>query len=102
MESPVAFHPHPDLEAVEIAPGIFVFDDTAIPDTPEQAEARKRRQEAAAIAKAIAANPLLAAAARAAQQAVQEATRKANKERLAPWLYEPERLATARRPQQRQ
>ncbi|MCX8091607.1 MAG: hypothetical protein N3I86_11885, partial [Verrucomicrobiae bacterium] len=55
---------------VEIAPGIFVFDDTAIPDTPQQAEARKRWQEADALAKAIAADPVLA---RAAQEAVEKA-----------------------------
>ena len=61
---PWPFNPHPELEAVKIATGIFIFDDTAIPDTPEQAEARKRRQEADALAKAIAADPVLAAAAR--------------------------------------
>ncbi|MDW8308895.1 MAG: hypothetical protein RMK20_05930, partial [Verrucomicrobiales bacterium] len=49
---PWPFNPHPELDVVEIAPGIFVFDDTAIPDTPEQAEARKRHEEAAALAKA--------------------------------------------------
>ncbi|MDH7504214.1 MAG: S8 family serine peptidase, partial [Verrucomicrobiota bacterium] len=79
----------PELEVVEIAPGIFVFDDTAIPDTPEQAEARKRRQEADALAKAIAANPLLAEAERTARQAAQEAVWKANKEKVAPWLVKP-------------
>jgi hypothetical protein len=71
---PWPFNPHPELEAVELAPGIFLFDDTAIPDTPEQAEARKRRQEADALAKAIAADPVLAAAAR---QAAEEAARQA-------------------------
>jgi hypothetical protein len=70
---PWPFNPHPELEAVEITPGIFVFDDTAIPDTPEQAEARKRHEEAAALAKAIAADPVLAAAAR---QQAEEAVRK--------------------------
>jgi hypothetical protein len=70
---PWPFNPHPELEAVEITPGIFVFDDTAIPDTPEQAEARKRRQEADALAKAIAADPVLAAA---APQEAAEAARK--------------------------
>ena len=69
---PWPFNPHPELDAVEIAPGIFVFDDTAIPDTLQQAEARKRWQEAAALAKAIAADPVLAAAAR---QAAEEAAR---------------------------
>ena len=83
---PWPFNPHPELEAAEIAPGIFVFDDTAIPDTPEQAEARKRRQEADAMAKAIAANPLLAEAERTARQAAQEAAWKANKQKVAPWL----------------
>ncbi len=71
---PWPFNPHPELEAVEIAPDIFVFDDTGIRDTPEQAEARKRRQEADALAKAIAADPVLAAAAR---QAAAEAARQA-------------------------
>ena len=52
---PWPFNPHPELEVVEITPGIFIFDDTGIPDTPEQAEARQRRQEADALAKAIAA-----------------------------------------------
>ncbi|MDH7504166.1 MAG: S8 family serine peptidase [Verrucomicrobiota bacterium] len=70
---PWPFNPHPELQAVAIAPGIFVFDDTAIPDTPEQAEARKRRQESDALAKAIAADPVLAAAAR---QEAEEAARK--------------------------
>jgi len=70
---PWPFNPHPELQAVEIAPGIFVFDDTAIPDTPEQAAARKQHEEAAALAKAIAADPVLAAAAR---QQAEEAVRK--------------------------
>jgi len=70
---PWPFNPFPDLDVVEVAPGIFVFDDTAIPDAPQQAEARKRWQEAAALAKAIAADPVLAAAAR---QEAEEAARK--------------------------
>lgn len=69
---PWPFNPHPELDVVEIAPGIFLFDDTAIPDTPEQAEARKRHQEAVAHAAAIAADPVLAAAAR---QAAEDAAR---------------------------
>ena len=56
---PWPFNPHPELEAVEIAPGIFVFDDTAIPDTPEQAAARAAHQAAVEHAKALAANPAL-------------------------------------------
>ncbi|MBM3883237.1 MAG: hypothetical protein FJ387_26585 [Verrucomicrobia bacterium] len=70
---PWPFNPHPELDAVEIAPGIFIFDDTAIPDTPEQAAARKRQEAAAAHAAAIAADPVLAAAAR---QEAEEASRK--------------------------
>ena len=71
---PWPFNPHPELDVVEIAPGIFVFDDTAIPDTPEQGEARKRHEEGVALAKLIAADPVLAAAAR---QAAEEAARQA-------------------------
>lgn len=69
---PWPFNPHPELEVLEIAPGIFIFDDTSIPDTPEQAAARKRHEEAAALAKAIAADPVLVAA---AKQAAAEAAR---------------------------
>ncbi|HNQ90978.1 MAG TPA: S8 family serine peptidase [Verrucomicrobiota bacterium] len=69
---PWPFNPFPELDAVEIAPGIFVFDDTAIPDTPAQAAARQRHEETAALAQLIAADPILAAAAR---QAAQEAAR---------------------------
>lgn len=85
---PWPFNPHPELEAVEIAPGIFVFDDTGIPDTPEQAAARKRRDEAAAIARAIAADPVLAKAAQEEQQAAQEAAWAKNREAFAPWLHQ--------------
>lgn len=71
---PMPFNPYPGLPAVEIEPGIFLVDDTGIPDTPEQATARQRWQEADALAKAIAADPVLAAAAR---QAAEEAARQA-------------------------
>jgi hypothetical protein len=70
---PLPFNPHPDLPAVEFEPGRFLVDDTGVPDTPEQAEARKRWQEADALAKAIAADPVLAAAARKEKE---EAARK--------------------------
>jgi hypothetical protein len=70
---PLPFNPHPDLPAVEFEPGRFLVDDTGVPDTPEQAEARKRWQEADALAKAIAADPVLAAAAR---QQAEETARK--------------------------
>ncbi|MDH7504386.1 MAG: S8 family serine peptidase, partial [Verrucomicrobiota bacterium] len=94
---PWPFNPHPELEAVEIAPGIFLFDDTAIPDTPEQAEARKRRQEADALAKLIAADPVLAAAVRQqAEQAAklaQEALDGRIQQEFVPWLHTDQRLA---------
>ncbi|HRZ36690.1 MAG TPA: hypothetical protein P5534_10020, partial [Candidatus Paceibacterota bacterium] len=70
---PWPFNPFPELDVVEITPGIFVFDDTAIPDTPQQAASRKRHEEAAALARAIASDPVLAAAAR---QEAEEAARK--------------------------
>jgi len=65
--------PNLDLPAVEFEPGKFLVDDTGVPDTPEQAEARKRWQEADALAKTIAADPVLAAAARKEKE---EAARK--------------------------
>jgi hypothetical protein len=74
---PLPFNPHPDLPAVEFEPGKFLVDDTGVLDTPEHAEARKRWQEADALAKAIAADPVLAAAARqAAEQAARQAEAK--------------------------
>lgn len=91
---PWPFNPHPELEAVEIAPGIFVFDDTAIPDTPEQAAARAAHQAAVEHAKALAANPALAEAERAARQAAQEAAWKATfLAEFAPWIVTDERDA---------
>ncbi|HOC01447.1 MAG TPA: S8 family serine peptidase [Verrucomicrobiota bacterium] len=48
---PFPANPHPGLPVTEVAPGIFVVDDTAVPDTPEQAAtraARKAAQERAA------------------------------------------------------
>lgn len=71
---PWPFNPHPELPAVEFAPGKFLADDTGVPDTPEQAVARKQHAEAAALAKAIAADPVLAAA---AHQAAEDARRRA-------------------------
>ena len=31
---PLPFNPHPELEVVEVEKGVFVVDDTGIPDTP--------------------------------------------------------------------
>src|ERR1035437_3193190 len=79
------FNKHPELPVTEVEKGHFVVDDTAIPDTPEQAASRKLRQEAAARAKAIASNPIAAQAAQAAQQAAQEAAWAKNREEIAQW-----------------
>jgi hypothetical protein len=86
---PWPFNPHPELEVVEVAPGIFIFDDTGIPDTPEQAEARKRRQEADALAKLIAADPVLAKAAQEAAEKAQAERWERTRQRFLPTLHEP-------------
>ena len=70
---PLPFNPHPDLPVVQVEKGVFVVDDTSIEDTPQQVISRKLRQEAAARARAIASDPVLAQAAQTAQQAAQEA-----------------------------
>ena len=91
---PWPFNPYPELEAVEIAPGIFVFDDIGLPDTPEQVAARAAHQAAVEHAKALAANPALAEAERAARQAAQEAAWKATfLAEFAPWIVTDERDA---------
>ncbi len=79
---PLPWNPHPELSVTELAPGHYVVDDTSIPDTPEQAAARILRQEAAARAEAIASDPVLAQAARAAQQAAHEAVWTKNREQF--------------------
>ena len=89
LKPPLPFNPHPELEVVEIEPGIFLIDDTKIPDTPEQAAARAAHQAAVEHAKAIAANPALAEAERAARQAAQEALWKQNRESIAQFLVKP-------------
>ena len=86
---PLPFNPHPELSAVEVENGIYVVDDTAIPDTPEQLAARKLRQEAASQAKAIAADPVLAKALQEAQQVATEAVRQAQfASEFLPWLHQ--------------
>jgi hypothetical protein len=82
---PLPWNPHPELSVTEVDPGHYVVDDTSIPDTPEQAAARKARQAAQERAKAIASNPI---AAQAAQQAAQEASFAAIIEEVSPWLHE--------------
>lgn len=66
---PLPFNPHPELEVVEVEKGVFIVDDTAIPDTPEQAAARQARQAARERTAAIASDPVLAKAIQEAQQA---------------------------------
>jgi hypothetical protein len=70
---PLPFNPHPELAVVEVEKGIFVVDDTSIPDTAEQVMARERRQAAAERARVIASDPILA---QAAQQGAAETARK--------------------------
>ena len=67
---PLPFNPHPELSAVEVEKGVYVVDDTLIPDTPQEAAARKARQVAAERAKAIASNPIATQAAQAASAAM--------------------------------
>ena len=84
---PWPFNPHPELQAVEIAPGIFVFDDIGLPDTPEQVAARAAHQAAVEHAKALAANPALAEAERAARQEAQARAWEANRLKFAASLH---------------
>jgi hypothetical protein len=84
---PLPFNPHPELEVVEVEKGVYIVDDTGIPDTPEQAAARQARQAERDRAAAIASNPLLAQATQAAQQAAQEAAWAQNREQFLPWLH---------------
>lgn len=85
---PLPFNPHPELEVVEVEKGVFIVDDTGIPDTPEQAAARKARQAARDRAAAIASNPLLAQAAQAAAAAAQQASFAIIIEEVSPWLHQ--------------
>lgn len=79
---PWPFNPDPNLAAVEIEPGIFVVDDTAVPDTLEQAAARAARQAAAQQAALI--DPRVAA--EAARQAREQAWAR-NREKNRRWLH---------------
>lgn len=79
---PWPFNPDPNLATVEIEPGIFVLDDTAVPDTPEQATARVARQTAAKQAALI--DPQVAA--EAARQAREQAWAR-NREKNRQWLH---------------
>ena len=69
---PLPFNPHPELSAVEVEKRVYVVHDTLIPDTPQEAAARKARQAASERAKAIASNSLAAQAAQAASAAAQQ------------------------------
>lgn len=84
---PLPFNPHPELSVVEVEKGIYVVDDTLIPDTPGQAAARKARQAASERAKALASNPITAQAAQTAQQAALAAAQEgAFQTEFAPWI----------------
>jgi len=91
---PLPFNPHPELSIVEVENGVYIVDDTGIPDTPEQAAARKIRQAERDRAAAIAADPALAEAGRAARQAAQEAAWAKSRERFAESLHDPIRVSS--------
>jgi hypothetical protein len=80
---PLPFNPHPELEAVEVDKGIFVVDDTALPDTKEQIIARAARQAASELAKSV--DPKVA---KAEREAAKEMEWKRNREKIAPWLHQ--------------
>ena len=86
---PLPFNPHPELSTVEVENGVYVVDDTVIPDTLQEAAARTARQVAQARAKAIASNPLAAQAAQVASAAAQEASFAIIIEEVSPWLHQP-------------
>lgn len=79
--APLPFNRHPECEVTEIRPGVFIVDDTAIPDTPEQVAARMFRQAAA--------RPAQTAAQSAAQQAAIAKAQQADFEtNYAPWIVQ--------------
>ena len=81
---PFPVNPYPNLEVAEVEPGIFVVDDTVIPDTPEQAAARAARQAAQQLAAQI--DPRAAAEAAAKEREARMAERRAA---LAPFIVKP-------------
>lgn len=81
---PFPVNPYPDLEVAEIEPGIFVVDDTVIPDTPEQAAARAARLAAQERAAQI--DPQAAAEAAGREREARMAERRAA---LAPFIVKP-------------
>src|SRR5262245_492455 len=58
--APLPFNRHPELPVVEVVKGVFIVDDTSLPDTPEQITSREIRRIAAEQAKAIARDPAAA------------------------------------------
>src|ERR1039458_6972059 len=50
---PLPFNPHPELSTVEVEKGVYVVDDTVIPDTLQEEIGRTARQGAQPRAKAI-------------------------------------------------
>ncbi|MBP8261037.1 MAG: S8 family serine peptidase [Verrucomicrobia bacterium] len=81
---PLPFNPFPQLPSGEVAPGVFVVDDTNMPDTPEQAAARAARQAAQERAAQI--DPKAAAEAAAKEREARMAERRAA---LAPFMVKP-------------
>ena len=84
---PMPFNNHPDCEAVEVEKGVFLVDDTGIPDTKEEIVSRMLRQAAAERAKKLAANPTAAKAELEAQMAATQAEEEQRfQEDFAPFL----------------
>lgn len=81
---PMPFNPFPQLPSVEVAPGIFVLDDTGVPDTAEQIAARAARLAAEQLAAQI--DPRTAAEAAVKEREARMAERRAA---LAPFIVKP-------------
>lgn len=81
------FNPFPGVPIWEVEAGLYLVDDTGIPDTPGQAASREKRENAARWADKIANDPAASRAAKEAHQAAQEADWQRNLEAITPWLH---------------
>ena len=84
---PMPFNRYPQLPVVQIQPGIYLVDDTSVPDTPAQAAARATRLLAAQ--QPLPTPQAVAEAARVAKEALEKRIR----EDFAPWLHADGKLA---------
>ncbi len=81
---PLPWNNHPELSVTGVEPGIYVVDDTSIPDTPEEAAARAIRQ---ALAQRASTGTLQTD--QASSAVAQEASFAAIIEQVSPWLHAP-------------